>query len=153
MSDVFTLVAQLNHPDAGSLYSNCYCYDEPSLGIVAEPLVNQTTGAIQFLLGGRHPMSLTDNDADWSPPQQIQLTFSVEQQPEWKSGVVVELNYLDGDDTGSTYEVHPVSPRASVVRALAAEQLYGHLECWLCSHLTDYFSEPPSRFFCQITPA
>ena len=153
MSDVFTLVAQLQHPEAGSLYRNCYCYNEPSLGIVAEPLVHQTTNAIQFLLGGRHPESVTDNDAPWTPPQQIQLNFSEEQSPGWETGVVVELNYLAGDDSGSTYEVHPVLPRASAVRALAAEQLYGHLECWLCSHLTDYFSEPPSRFFCHITPA
>ena len=153
MSDVFQLTAQLQHPEAGSLYSSCYCYNEPSLGIVAEPLVPITTAAIQYLLGGRHPMSVTDNDSDWCPPQQIQLTFSEEQSPDWDSGVVVELNFLDGDADGSTYAITPLSPQTSVVRALAAEQLYGHLECWLCIHLTDYFNKPPARFFCQITPA
>lgn len=153
MADVYSLKAQLNHPDATGLYWDCYCYDDPLEGIVAEPLVHQTTAAIQFFLEGRHPQSVTDNDFQLPPPKYIQLSFSEEQQASWDRGVVVELNFLDGDVDGTTYEVHPVAPKTSVLRAIAAEQLYGHLECWLCAHLLDYFSKPPSKFFCHIIPA
>ena len=64
---VFNLTAQLNHPEAPTLYKDCFCYDEPSLGITAEPLIHITTAAIQKLLAP-------------AQPQQIQLTFSTEHQ-------------------------------------------------------------------------
>jgi hypothetical protein len=123
---VFNLTAQLNHPEAPALYKDCFCYDEPSLGITAEPLIHITTAAIQKLLSP-------------AQPQEIQLTFSTEHQPEWR-GVVTELTYVEGDADGSAYEVTPVG--SSTTRPLPV---------WLCPRLMDYFSEPPQTFFCSIS--
>ena len=67
---IFNLTAQLKHPEAPALYKDCFCYDEPSLGITAEPLIHITTAAIQKLLAP-------------ATPQQIQLAFSTELQPDW----------------------------------------------------------------------
>ena len=123
---VFNLTAQLVHPEATALYKACLCYDEPSLGITAEPLIHITTAAIQKLLAP-------------AQPQQIQLSFSTALQPDW-SGVVTELTYIEGDADGSTYEVTPVG--TSTTRPFPV---------WLCVHLTDYFTEPPQTFFCSIS--
>ena len=123
---VFNLTAQLSHTEAPDLYKDCFCYDEPSLGITAEPLIHITTAAIQKLLAP-------------ATPQQIQLTFSTELQPDW-SGVVTELTFIEGDTDGSSYEVTPVGTRTA-----------RPLPVWLCAHLTDYFSEPPQTFFCLIS--
>jgi len=122
---VFNLTARLNHPEAPALYKDCFCYDEPSLDITAEPLIHITTAAIQKLLAP-------------ATPQQIQLTFSTEHQPDW-SGVVTELTFVEGDADGSTYVVTPVG--TSTTRPLPV---------WLCAHLLDYFDSPPQTFFCSI---
>ena len=122
----FNLSAQLNHPQAPDLYKDCFCYDEPRLGIVAEPLIHITTAAIQKLLAP-------------ATPQQIELSFSTELQPGWR-GVVTELTFVEGEEDGSTYEVTPVGTSAA-----------SPLPVWLCAHLTDYFSVPPKSVFCSIT--
>ena len=72
-------------------------------------------------------------------PQQIQLSFSTEHQPEWH-GVVTELTFIEGDADGSTYEVTPVG-------TTTAEPL----PVWLCAHLLDYFDVPPTTFYCCIS--
>lgn len=122
----FNLTAQLNHPQSPALYKDCFCYDEPRLGIVAEPLIHITTAAIQKLVAP-------------AQPQQIQLNFSTEHQPDW-SGVVTELTFIESDVDGSSYEVTPVG--TSTARSLPV---------WLCPRLMDYFPSPPQTFFCSIT--
>lgn len=123
MPTAFQLTARLNHPELSPAYEGCYSYDELRLAITAEPLIHITTVAIQKLLAP-------------ATPQQIQLTFGTELQSDW-SGVVTELNYIEGDADGSSYEVTPVG--TSTARPLPV---------WLCAHRTDYFSEPPQTFFC-----
>lgn len=123
---IFNLTAQLNHPEAAALYSDCFCYDEPRLGIVAEPLIHITTAAIQKLVAP-------------ATPQQIQLSFSTEHQPDW-GGVITELTFIEGDEDGSTYEVTPVGTTTDEP-----------LPVWLCAHLLDYFPSPPTTFYCSIS--
>lgn len=72
-------------------------------------------------------------------PQQIQLSFSTELQPDW-DGVITELTFVEGDADGSTYPVTPVG--------ISIDE---PLPVWLCIHLTDYFSVPPQTFYFSIT--
>jgi hypothetical protein len=65
------ITARLNHPDAGDLYKDCFCYDDAEQGLIAEPLVHQTTAVIHKLFGGQAPEVIT-------------LTFSSEGDPQWK---------------------------------------------------------------------
>ena len=123
---VFNLTAKLNHPEAPDLYKDCFCYDDPRLGIVAEPLIHITTAAIQRLLAP-------------AQPQQIQLIFSTEKQADW-GGVITQLTFVDCDADGSTYQVMPVGDSTA-----------NPLSVWLCAHLTDYFDKPPLKFYCSIS--
>ena len=121
----FSITAHLNHPHAPAIYKDAYCYDEVSLGIVAEPLVHITTSAIQKLLAAK--------------PDQINLNFSTEAQTNW-TGVTVQLTFVEADDDGSHYEVVPVG-----------DPLAEPIPCWLCQRLLDYFPAPPQTFYCSIT--
>ena len=120
----FSISATLNHPEAPAIYKDAYCYDEPSLGIIAEPLVHITTTTIQQLLAAK--------------PVQVNLNFSTEVQDDW-TGVVVQLTFIESDVDGSTYQVNPVG-----------DKFAEPLPVWLCARLTDYFSEPPQTFYCSI---
>lgn len=55
MPTTFQLTARLDHPQIATAYEGCYSYDEPALGIIAEPLVPSTAAVIQHAFGTPHP--------------------------------------------------------------------------------------------------
>ena len=59
MPTTFQLTARLDHPQIATTYEGCYSYDEPALGIIAEPLVPSTTAVIQHVFGTPHPRDRT----------------------------------------------------------------------------------------------
>ena len=126
-----TITARLNHPEAGSIYKDCYCYDEPSINLIAEPLVHQTTKAIHTFLR--------------SEPEVITIHFSdqLTDLPELENSTTLWLSFQAQDELGSTY--------------LAEEMNMGigllfDKQVWLCNHLFDYFPTPPKEFYAVIIP-
>jgi hypothetical protein len=138
------ITARLNHPDAGDLYKDCFCYDDAEQGLIAEPLVHQTTAVIHKLFGGQAPEVIT-------------LTFSSEGDPQWKQEEhpIAFLHHPtpDTDGTsGTTYICDPVHPEALEEAWMDAlgEPVW---TVWLCEHLFDFFPSRPDSFFCQLRPS
>ena len=128
---IHTITARLNHPQAGSLYQDCYCYDEDSIDLVAEPLVQQTTEVIQSFLKGK-PEEIT-----------IEFTDDLLHLPKDEGAVSLWLTLKSQDEDGCTYEAEEMNLFIG---------LCGGPDVWLCNHLFDYFDAPPEEFYCQIKP-
>ena len=62
---------------------------------------------------------------------------------------VVELFLQEIDDDGRTYVSHIVAPASAQRQALV---FANDNTLWLCSHLLDYFKQPPLIFYVQIKP-
>ena len=127
-----TITARLNHPQAGSLYQDCYCYDEPSIDLIAEPLVHQTTTAIQALLGDK--------------PEFITIHFTddiCEDPPKAPGSIELWLTLGECDPEGTTYAAEEFDITIG---------LLGTYEVWLCNHLFDYFDKPPETLHVTVMP-
>ena len=135
------LTARKQHPSASEIYSDCFCYDESAVGLIAEPLVHSATAFIDHAIAA----------ASFSPAEAVELQFSAEQQ-QLNLGdqyPVVELALQEFDSDGHTYTGTVIAPAAAQRQALAAQE---DDTVWLCSHLLDYFETPPVLFFVQIKP-
>ena len=144
---IHTITARLNHPQAGAIYQDCYCYDEASIDLVAEPLVHETTECIQYAL--RCDPRYRNN----AKPEWIQLSFGLEEPEDLHpDAVLVLLEFEKQDEDMSMYEVTVVAPKAAMTE-FSMRGLFGcDATAALCPHLMDYFPEPPKHFWCQIRP-
>jgi len=146
MPTTFQLTAQLDHPQIATAYEGCYSYDEPALGIIAEPLVPSTTAVIQHCFGAPHPDDRT-SITDTHSPSSVVLSFSTERtQLPATADALVELRLTASDGDGSDYGVRVLHSKHNPL----ATQAERPLTAWLCSHLGDYFDEPPALFFCAL---
>ena len=148
MTTPFQLTARLKHPEISTAYAGCYAYDEPSIGLIAEPLVHSTTAVIQHLFGAPHPderSSLFDPHS----PECVVLTFSTDRQRLPSADALVQLRLTDTDDDGSDYIVSVLHSSHKI----PASRTERPLNAWLCQHLCDYFSAPPDVFYCAIQQA
>jgi len=146
---IHTITAIYNHPEADKAYANCYCYDEPQLDLVAEPLVHDATEAIisSLCLSGKFK-----ND---TIPTKIKLHFTddADEADEFlEDDVVVELEYLEQENDFSMYDFTVISPEYAAVNAALAGHYVLFPAVPLCPHLMDYFEEPPRSLFVRIEP-
>ena len=102
------------------------------MNLIAEPLVHQTTAAIQALLGDK--------------PEVITIHFTddiCEDAPKAPGSIKLWLERGDRDPDGTTYEAEEFE--------ITIGLLPTH-DVWLCNHLLDYFDEPPGILHVTINP-
>ena len=137
----FSLTADLLHPLAPPDLKGLYCYDDLSVDVVCEPLVQATTAFIIRTLED------VGYGTSYAPHRTVQLNFTDAEIPrEWKQEdwPVVRLTYVGSSNGGSDYLANQMHPYK--VTPGGAQDFV-----WLCSHLCDYFEEPPQTFYAQIT--
>jgi len=144
-SAIHQIVAQLNHPDAGEFYKDCYAYSNNFT--TGEPLIQPTTQAIIAALKSN------DVSRGFTPPEKIQLDFTLNPDDLPVSGkqVLVELKFDQQDDDFSLYSVVVTAPDAAAEHSARA-LFHGTSTAHLCPHLMDHFPSPPKTFACRITP-
>ena len=146
MTDTFELLAVKNHPKAEQAWKDCYCYDDQF--VTAEPLVHSTTAVIDALF------TMQDLEA----PSAVTIEFG-DKLGEWitkdyNNGALIQLFKAESADDGTNYVVNPLLP-VKLEEAWLDSDILGQppLIAWLCSHLCDYFDEPPEQFFARIAAA
>ena len=150
----FCIEARKNHEHAESDFKDCYCYDDvigdtvPAQSIIAEPLVPSTTAVIEALF------TMQDLEA----PSVVTIEFG-DRLGEWitkdySNGALIQLFKAESSNGGTNYVVNPLLP-AKLEDAWLDSDILGQppLIAWLCSHLCDYFEEPPEEFFARIAAA
>ena len=145
MTDTFTLLALKNHPQAEQAWKNCYCYTDEFVS--GEPLVETTTAVIDALFTMQ----------DLPIPEAVTIEFG-DKLGEWitkdyTNGALIQLFKAESANGGTNYVVSPLLPE-KLEEAWLDSDILGQppLIAWLCSHLCDYFDEPPEEFFAKITP-
>lgn len=143
---VHQIVAQLNHPDAGEFYKDCYAYSNEFT--TGEPLIHPTTQAIIEALNSN------DVRKDFTPPERIQLDFTINPDDLPVSGkqVLVELLFDLQDDEFSLDSVVVSAPESAAAEHSARALFNGTSVAHLCPHLLDHFPAPPKTFASRTTP-
>ena len=142
-----TLTAQLNHPQGGELYKECYCYDDSDLGIVAEPFVHDATETIicAFAFAG---LASTTN-----PPSIIRLSFTADLSDELETdNLILLLTHDHAEDGYNYYQSKIIFPDDAAANQAIADELIEPPLVPLCPHLLDYFDVPPERIRVQLDP-
>ncbi len=143
---IHSLTAYYDHPSASEPYKNCYAYDDPTLGIVAEPLVHSTSAVITSSLASCNYGSVDE------PHPVVCIHFSTSFEEMKDAGFVeaqlplIRLDHLKEEEEGSTYKARAIAPFH-----LDAKSSFDQ-EVWLCAHLLDYFADPPSTFYAFLLP-
>lgn len=143
---VHTIDAQLHHPQAAPSWSECYCFDNEAMGLVAEPFVESATEAIAILcscLLGKP-----------SKPEHVRLRFCAnDMQPLMqgpRQGVLAELQLVGPQSDGHDYQIsHVIEPDAA---AFGYAHGYDLHTLWLCPVLLQYFSDAPEFLYVEVTP-
>jgi len=139
------------HPQAPAAYTNCYCYDSPEHGLIAEPIVHDATEAITLALAHAGICKATE------PPESVLLQFTddVNDVTSFKDGaVVLELQFNKQEDGFTFYNVTLTLPiRAALNASMAGIVSSVFPSAPLCEHLLDYYEQAPSTLYVGVTVA
>lgn len=146
--------AQLNHPDAGEFYADCYAYSDDRVN--GEPLVHATTEVIKNAISSMEVQRDGAAGQPWSAPFVVQLDFTdqLDQlQLTGGSAVLVELRFNYQDEEMSIYDARVMAPLDAAEECAIRQQLFaGGDQAHLCPELFHYFPSPPPVFWVAITP-
>lgn len=146
---IHTIYPRLNHPTAGETGKTLYHYDDPSVGVLCEPLLESTTTVIiDTLIAGRHINERKE------APEFISLHFTdnIDDATELaiidtRKAPLLCLIYHRKADNCSVYEVECWYPEDIAAEVDMTACLCGTIYIDLSTHLMDYFPKTPDRFF------